>query len=484
MEQVARKPEGSWDARSVVVIAVLATVAIWMFSPTSRVALALIAIAALFLLGLKRPVWAMAALVVSQLSVSSYNISTPLGFAISLRLLLLLILAVLIWHASKRVPIDLGPRAKHILIPTAILTGVSLTSNLMNSGLDNAFKDFRNMLVGLLFVLLIAATVKNLKDLKLLSAVAFIGVTASSVIAILQHFQLLGGSGALLGKSLAPGRASGMAESQLELSFTLPIAMLAILGVYLASGVKSSMRLLLAASVPSIGLAIYFTYTRSAIFAVLLGLVALALFLKTSIKGEYVLAALLVLIGYLSMSGVSESKLGNRSGQEQDESLLARKIVWQAGLAIAVDNPILGIGGDRFKIVSPRYASRVDPSLMRLERQKFWSYRSLGSVEPHNDFLMLLVSYGAVALIAYVWLFFVVLRNFLDCFFWSKSRFIKGLSLGLAAALLSYAANAFYHNLLSTLPLLWIHAGFALAITKMAFKRGELPDKGVRNVKC
>jgi O-antigen ligase len=223
--------------------------------------------------------------------------------------------------------------------------------------------------------------------------------------------------------------------------------------------------------------ALYFTYTRSALLALLLGLVALALFLRTRIRGEVILAALLLFIGFIEVTGIMGGQyLGGRAESVQEESAISRQILWQAGVNIAIDNPILGIGGDQYAKISPQYAASVDPSLLDFEEERYWGYRTLGSEQVHNDFLKVWISYGTLALAAYLWLFFAVLRNFLDSYQMSRRRFIKGLSIGLAAALVVYGANAFYHNLIATIPLLWILAGFSLATAKLALERKGKPS--------
>jgi len=99
-----------------------------------------------------------------------------------------------------------------------------------------------------------------------------------------------------------------------------------------------------------------------------------------------------------------------------------------------------------------------------------------GAIEPwgteaiHNDFLNMWVSYGTLALLLYLWLYVAILRNFINSYRSSKNQFIRGLSVGLAAALIAYAVNAFYHNLMDTIPLLWILAGFSLAVAKLAIR--------------
>jgi O-antigen ligase len=458
-----------------IVLAVLALVALWGFSPGSPVAIALLLVTVLFLFGLRRPLWAMAALLVSQLTISSYMVGTPFGFAISLRLLLLILTGLILWRAFTQKQIKLGPKARRVLIPVLVLLGVSVVANLVNSGFDYAFKDFRNMAVGLLIVIFLPAVTRNLKELKILCGVVFIAVAASAIVGLMQNYQFLGMSQATLFPGFLKGgqsRVPGMAETELELAYILSAALLVVFGIYLARGVSSSTKRLLVLSVLVMAPALYFTYTRSAILALIVGLVALALFLKTRIRGEFILVAFIVVIAFIQITGIAGGTyLGGRSQGGQDESSISRQILWQAGIAIAIDNPILGIGGNQYKNVAPQYAANVDQNLLAWEEERYWGYHTLGSEAIHNDFLNVWVSYGTLALAAYLWLFVAILRNFLDSYQMSRRRFIKGLSLGLAAALVGYGVNAFYHNLMTTMSLLWILAGFSLVTAKLALKR-------------
>ncbi len=145
---------------------------------------------------------------------------------------------------------------------------------------------------------------------------------------------------------------------------------------------------------------------------------------------------------------------------------MSRKLLWQAGTEITKDYPLLGIGGDQFRSVSPGYSSRVDRSLARWQ-ESYWSYRVLGTEQVHNDFLYVPVSYGIPALIAYLWLYFGALRGVLKSYRVAQRRFMGALSVGLAAALVAYAGNAFYHNMLITFPLFWILVGLSVAAAKL-----------------
>jgi O-antigen ligase len=455
------------------ILIILAIVVVWGFSPLSPFNLVQLILVVLFLFGLKRPLWAMAAFLVSELTVTSYRIYTPI--TISLCLLMLILLGFIIWHSRAHNRIELGPGAKRVIIPTLVLLGLSIISNMIYSGFDFAFKDFRSMMVGILIVIFLPAVVGNLKDLKILCGVVFIGMTASALIGFMQHYHFLGMDEATLVSSFLADttgdyRVPGIAESALYLSFTLPIAVFATLGIYLVKGTQPNIRKLLILATILMLAAIYFTYTRSALFALGPGLIALLLFMKTRIKGEIVLFLTLAAILFIEMTGImGDTYLGGREQETQADSSYERKVLWQAGIAIAKDNPIFGIGGDQYRIVAPEYGSSVDPELMKIQ-ESYWGYRTLGSQEPHNDFLGVWLKYGTVALAAYIWIMIVVIRNFLNSYRTSTNRFIRGLAVGLVAAVIAYVTNAFYHNCMAAMPLFWIIAGFSVVTAKLALK--------------
>jgi O-antigen ligase len=189
--------------------------------------------------------------------------------------------------------------------------------------------------------------------------------------------------------------------------------------------------------------------------------------------------ALLLVAGLLVFSPVSDQYLSGRSENLQQGSTVAREILWQASLNIALDHPILGIGSDKFNSVSTQYQSSVDSSYIAYEKREYWSYRTLGNEPPHNDFLNTWVSYGVLALIVFIGLFILIIRIFLNSYNISRNGFVKGISLGFAAAFIAYGINSLYHNMLSTSPLFWILAGFALAISKLAVARTASVDNRI-----
>ena len=465
MEAVARKPS-LWYGPVGVVLAVFMVITVWSLIPADHIMIVLLAVLVLLLMGFRRPVWAMAALLVSQFTFPSHMVGTPFGVDVSLRLLLLFAIGLVLWRFRKQV--ELGPKVKRVVIPAIILLIISVAANIFNSEFGFVFKDFRNMFSGLVIIIFIPAVVRNLKDLKILCGVAFVVITASAVIGVLQHYQFLGAE--------TVSRVSGISDSKLELMLILPVALLTVLGIFLSRGLRNRGLLLVVPSV-MMGLALYFTYTRSALLALALGAVALLIFLLSRIRSEIILVVVLVGVGFIEISGVmGDQFISGRDIGVQQESSISRKILWQAGLGIVQDNPIIGIGGDQYKTVSEQYISAVDPDLLRWEEQRYWGYRTLGTLEPHNDFLTVAISYGLVALAAFLWLFMAAMRNLFDAYSASDKRFIKGLSVGLAAALIAYAVNVFYHNGLVTLPLFWIIVGFSGAVAKIAVRKKQIKN--------
>jgi O-antigen ligase len=471
---VATKP-GFFSRPEGIVFLVGGIAILWDLMQNALSVLVILALVALLIIGIKKPLWALVALIFSQLSVTSYMVGTPF-VAISLRLLLFIVVFIIIGKSLITKEADLGPGARRILVPGLVFIGITIVANFIDTGFSVAFKDFRNLLVGLLFAIFIPAIVRNTKQLKTLCIATAILATASAVISIMQHYNILG----MMGATVIPGfltvihiddlRAPGMSESELELAYILSATLIACLCLYLTKGATSNRKLLPVSMILMLA-ATYFTYTRSAIVALVLGIGSIVIFLRSKIRWELILVFVFLIIFFIVQTDILENSfLSSRSASSQLESSVSRSILWQAAGGIISKNPLLGIGANQFISVSPQYASSVDPSLLQWESNRYWEWSTLGSYEPHNDFLNVWVSYGTLALIIYLWLHFAIIRTCFLSFRRSKEKFIRGLSLGLAGALVTWVINSFYHNITSTLPLLWILAGFAIAAMKMAAK--------------
>jgi O-antigen ligase len=480
MNAVASRPRDNflYHPRGITAATIL-IILVWAVMQWNLSAFVFLAVIVLFFIGSKNPLWAVAAILVSQMTITSYMVTTPI-VEISLRLILMLLTLYIIRGSLVRKEVDLGPHARRLIIPMIILIVLMTISNVVNSlAFEGIFRIFRNMVVGLLFIILLPAIIENRRQLKTLCGILLVVAIASSIIGILQHYNFLGmGQATILPDFMNEmGRVPGMGETELELSYILPAMMMIMLAIYLAKGISPGYRGLLFIPMVPMLLALYFTYTRSALFAIGTGVLSILLFMKTRIRWEIILVIMIVVVLVVEATNVlEETYVAGRSESGQEESSVARDILRQAGIAIALDNPIFGIGAGRFTEVSPQYASRIDPALVQWEGNRYYSYTTLGSDEPHNDFINIWLSHGTLALIVYILLHFIIIYNLMYAFRTSNNRFIKGLSAGMAVALITYVVNSFYHNLLATLPLLWILAGFSLVTSKLAARERKVVE--------
>ncbi len=456
-------------------LTLIALTAIWCFFYSTITPLLLVVIFVFLFMGLRRPVWAMAALVIHQATILSYRIPTPFGFEISLQLVILILAGLIIWRSYVREGIDLGPRAA-LLIPLAIvLVVIAMASDLVNSGFAVAWDDFRDWAVCLMILSFIPMVVRSIGDLKIISGVALVVLSVSALVSILQHYNILGMQAA----TLLPGlmqtgsdlRSPGISGGALELSYLASTVLLALFGAWALKGLKPNIRWLAPLILIALAAAVYFTFTRSAIIGVGLGLAAMLLLVKTRIQSWIVMVGALLVAIILIFSPLGNQYLAGRSAAVQEDSAVSRIILWEAGANIALDHPVLGIGSGNFNTLSTQYQSSVDSSLLAYEKREYWSYRTLGSEPPHNDFINIWLSYGTPALIFFIGLFVLIISNFTLAYRRSRSFFIRGLSIGLAAALVAYGVNALYHNMISTMPLFWILGGLSLALAKLALQR-------------
>jgi len=463
-ESVFYHPRGITAATIVLII-------LWAVMQSNLSAFVFLGVGILFVIGIKNPLWAVAAILISQMTITSYIVATPV-VDISLRLLLMLLTIYIIRGSIARKEIDLGPNARKLIIPMVILIALGMISNIVNPiEFEVSFRFFRNMIVGLLFIILLPAIINNPRQLKVILGITFIVATASAIIGVLQHYNILGMSQATIVPDIFSelSRVPGMGETELELAYILPIIVVIVLALFFLRGISTVNRNLLIIPMIPIFLALYFTYTRSALFALGAGVISVFAFMLIRIRWPITLVIITALILTVEITGVfEETYLSGRSETGQEESSIARDILTQVGTAIALDNPIFGIGASQFTTISPQYVGSVDQALVEFEAQRYWSYTTVGADEPHNDFVNIWLSHGTPALVVYILLYFIMVYNLMYSFRNSNNRFIKGVAVGLAAGLVTYVANSFYHNLLVTLPLLWIIAGFTLVTSKLA----------------
>jgi len=148
------------------------------------------------------------------------------------------------------------------------------------------------------------------------------------------------------------------------------------------------------------GLALLFSYARSAI----IGGVAGVLFWGM-IKGRkmfwYLTAAVILLLGIISILEPQMPKRIKYAFSPNHPSNSVRMGLWQTSWNMIKDKPILGIGPGNFSKVFDKY---------KVARE----YDTIA--HPHNDYLNMWVNSGIIGLLGYLFLWFSFLRRFIKHF--------------------------------------------------------------------
>jgi O-antigen ligase len=154
----------------------------------------------------------------------------------------------------------------------------------------------------------------------------------------------------------------------------------------------------------------------------------------------------------------------------QESSAASRPVLWGTAYLIIQDNPLLGIGRDRYKEVSVEYATKLPDSL----RDEAYVSRALGRFSPHQDFLNVWVSFGAVAFFFYCGVFVLVASAFVRAYrLHAGDPLLQAVSAGALAALVAYAVNSSFHNLLDVTWSFWFLSGLAAVLIGLAALRKE-----------
>jgi O-antigen ligase len=477
---VTYKPIGIQDKRltiGAVVILALFLYAGLRFPPTLSLVLAFQIV--FFFLLFQRPVWALASLIIGQLTTNNFMIPVG-GGLVSVRLIwTILALVLLVPVLVKKGGTEFGSRARRIIVPAIIFFFVATISNVANTESSYTLQYLRMIVNWATLLILLPAVVTNEKDLKWLALVVLITGSVSAVFALIQSRGGFLGvpAHALYGiydASESYYRVSGLSESAVQLGFNLPVIMLPMLAFFFLKGVNWRFRKLIIVLVTIMLVALYYTYTRTGIYALAPGLLVMGILMKGKPKKSLLLVLVLVFAAFLIFVNTQGNRYSQWFGEEGSAN--GRLVLWQTGIKVAVENPILGIGGNNFREASLAYASIINPNLMKLEGTD----DVLGVYQPHNDFISAWASYGTMALLAYLWMFISIFRNFLEAYRNSSTRFLKVLSLGCIGSMVAYIVNAATHNLMETSALIWIFAGLSIAVTKLMLSKRPSEAKEIR----
>lgn len=419
------------------------------------------------LLAVRRPVWVLAALLVSEFTIGNYMLLIG-DLSISSRLIITLVsLPIVAPHVLSRP--DLGPNARAMLAMAFAFIVLTTVANSIAADDGYVFQFLRYIATGVIVLALVPAVVRSRDDLRDLGLVVLTVVAVSAVVAILQHYHFKGAPvyqavphpEAPANFAASQGRSLGLSENPIYLTNTLLVVGMALLGVILMGPLRPGTRGFMTGALLTLALALYFTFTRSWTLSAGFALLAMALLYRGRFRRELWLLVLLAPLLFWYWSDYQ----GNRysQGPSSDSSAAGRPVLWTVGLNIALENPILGVGHNQFLELSPEFANTVSDDL--LERQGAGAV--LGTYTPHNDFLNIWLSFGTLALFLYIGMLALAVKNFIQAFFKAADPLLKGLALGSLGALIAYSVNSLFHNYFDSTLTLWVLMGLSLALTKL-----------------
>jgi len=416
-------------------------------------------------LGARRGVWVLGAIIVSEFTIGNYMYVFGESFWISSRLVIVMASIPIVAPHIIRRP-DLGPATRGMMVMALSFVALTTLANTVYADSGYVFQFFRYIVTGVTVLALIPALVTSRDDLRELGMVALTVAVVSASVAILQHYHYKGApiyqgvphTGAISRFESWEGRSLGLSESPVYLSNVLMVMLFLVMGVLISANVSTKTRQVLLAALVLLALGLYLTYTRSWSYSAALALLPIVLIYRGRYRREFWLLAIMAAAAFLYYSDYQGSRYTLGPGSE--DSAAARPVLWSAGLNIAMDHPFLGVGHNAFLELSPEYASSAEPA--------DGEGSVLGVYTPHNDFLNVWLSFGIVALILYLTVIVLSVKNFVEAYFRASDSLLKGVALGGMAAMIAFEASSFFHNYFDSTLTLWLLAGLSLAVVKLA----------------
>jgi O-antigen ligase len=416
-----------------------------------------------FFLMFRRRVWAIVSLIIGQFTASNYMMNIG-GLVISARflwtVLVLLVLVPVLINARSII----GKKGGLLLGAVLAFFAWTLIANLINTDFSTTVSFLRQTLTALTIVLITPLLVKDKQDIIIILVVTAIIGAVSAFTGILQHYSFMGMPVFTLTPNLfIEGRAVGLTYSPVHLAYGLPIIMVGMFAYYLKAKPSKRTKKWLIFLILLMGLALYFTYTRSGALAVGVGALAVVLGLKGKRRMQFLVVLIIIAALFFFYIGIKQSRY--TPGGEKEGSAAARSILWPAAMEIAKNNPMFGLGYDKFNTQAIEYSSVVSKGY----NEGLVTY-ALGRLQPHNDFLMVWVSFGTPAFIAFILIIIGVFVSLLRSYVATSEPLIKAVCLGLIGAIPAYIANAATHNMMESVFILWIICGMAIALRRMTSK--------------
>ena len=230
-----------------------------------------------------------------------------------------------------------------------------------------------------------------------------------------------------------------------------------IMGVALHPFVSSRQRALFRFLLPTLGIFLVLTYTRTALIATMLGLLVVGILQSKRVLVGLAVTCVVFLAFVPSLAGRFTELATTSTSEGETNSLAWRLDYWLDVLPLANSSPIIGIG--------------INETQFNTDKAK----------QPHNDFVRAYVETGIVGLVAYVALIAAMLalgRKAVRVT--ERGTFERGLAVGFLGVALSFLAVSLAANVISNVATLWYVFAFAAcasAVTRLRQEAAAAPPE-------
>jgi putative inorganic carbon (HCO3(-)) transporter len=352
-------------------------------------------------------------------------------------LALIFILLSFLWYLTRKREGRVAPRASiHrvclILFAAAGFLSVIDSANVGVSVLEGIRVTAVVVMLAVLEVMLVdRESIKRLVGAIYVSAVVPVGLTMFNVVFHRAQFSS-GGFDRYQGTFSQPN------------PFAIYLTMLIVMGAALFPHLTVRKRLMMAPLLACSVVSLYFTYTRSAWIAVVVGLFLVAYLGRRRVLLGIMIGAMLLSLVAVPTIAQRFADLGSATNSRgtQSNSLTWRFDYWGQVLPLAAKDPITGIG------------------------LKMSSFATTAQKEPHNDFLRAYVETGVIGTIAYFALLIsmgVVARHSLRFTKRRPTSYERSVAVGFSGCVIAFVMISVVSNVISEVIVLWYYVAFAAA---------------------
>ncbi|MEK6732752.1 MAG: O-antigen ligase family protein [Candidatus Omnitrophota bacterium] len=202
-----------------------------------------------------------------------------------------------------------------------------------------------------------------------------------------------------------------------------------------------------------IAIALFNTFSRAAYLSIVGSFCIIAFFQE---RKFFLIILLLIIFSPIYMQSAVLERItltiqNSSLGIVLDPSAAIRLVIWEKGLKIFLDNPILGQG--------------------------YWITRWLLHTEAHSQYMAILIEMGVIGFSIFCWLVVRMFTNAVDLMKKANTVFLKSLSLGYIAGFTSILVTCFFSESLESFRMigpLWFITGLISSANRLLSEKTQI----------